>query len=322
MIDDYSSLPSFSQMTSHVSIYLSPFLVLYFFSSLFLSLSLELPSLQMLPDARNILWSVSVGHTVSRWLPTITNYNLIAGLCLQLVIPLPLYYYAHDQGWKKLHWMWLRCSERGMITANACDAMCWSIKCSSFSSSVWKRVERGKEREREPKKYSCFKYSCQSLLLLSTKWWMTLSDLKRTCIKTSTSNWTLTVTDPSFSLSLSFPFLLFFIPSMHPNVFSFSPFVPSFPSFQVCAIQFPFFVRIRWRSVRMSCEHVLVSLSWCEMHGDEKKSSEMNNESTALMTAQHVFVFSGAFHFDLKTFFFTNYYYTHCGIWPFENQRV
>lgn len=183
-----------------------------------------------------------------------------------------------------------------MITANACDAMCWSIMCSSFSSSVRKR---NRKREREPKKYSCFKYCCQTLLLLSTKWWMTLSDLKRTRIKTSTSNWTLTVTDPSLSSLSSF------LHSIHASqLFLFLPSCHLFPASRFLPSSFPFANNMKKREDELwAC---LCVLMW-DARRDEKKSSEMNNESTALMTAQHFFfVFSGAFHFVLETFFVPN----------------
>lgn len=147
MIDDYSSLPSLSNsewrhlhpllFPSHSPSLLHP-------ASSHSRILLNVP--QMLPANVAV---VSVGHTVSRWLPTITNYTLIAGLCLQLVIsPSSLCTWS---GGMREEWMWLKWmdEDRRRITANACDAMCWSIMLSSFH----RRFERreGREEGENPK---------------------------------------------------------------------------------------------------------------------------------------------------------------------------
>ena len=220
MIDDYSSLslsPSLPLSQNDVTCILpSPSLNFLFSFTLVLYISLELPYSKCYLAQEEL---VSVGHTVSRWLPTITNYTLIAGLCLQLVISLSLpLYYAHDHEESEKNecdrneWRW---RERG-ITTNACDAMCWSIMWSSFSSSVGRVRE---EERREPKKYSCFKYSCQSLLLLSTKWWMTEPDLSELTSKllppTEPEQWPTLLSLSLSSFQPCIPTFLFLFPSCH-----------------------------------------------------------------------------------------------------------
>lgn len=243
----------------------------------------------------NVTWCskiVSVGHTVSRWLPTITNYTLIARLCLQLVIS-PSLLCTWSGGMRK-EWMWLKWMDgerRRRITANACDAMCWSIMLSSFHRRFERR--KGREEGENPKNIPASNTPVKVCFFCPTKmmndWlWLEANSHQNVSFSLPTSEWTLAVTDPSSLHSFS-PFYSFFIPSL------LFPFVPSSQSFHVGAIQL-FLLMGKKMKKREDEMWACLSLWICEMHEGRRLKEEMNNESTALMTDEHVFVFSGAFH--------------------------